>query len=93
MSLITALSSDPYNFKVKGSGPIKFHLGMEFSRDNIGVLRLESKKYLQKMKATYDRYFGGKPKQVYHSPLEKGDHPEMDTTDILMQKEFLYISH
>jgi hypothetical protein len=32
---------------------------------------------------TYQRHFGGKPRQTYHSPLEKGDHPEMDTTNIL----------
>jgi hypothetical protein len=81
--MISALSSNPYNFKLKGSGPIKFLLGMEFSRDDNGILCLESKKYLQKVTATYERHFGGKPKQVYHSPLEKGEHPEMDTTDIL----------
>jgi hypothetical protein len=81
--MISDLSSNPYNFQLKGSGPIKSHLGMAYSRDNNGVLCLESKKYLQKMTATYDWHFGGKPKQVYHSPLEKDDHPKMDTADIL----------
>jgi hypothetical protein len=32
---------------------------------------------------TYERLFGCKPKQTYRSPLEKGDHPEMDTTELL----------
>jgi hypothetical protein len=81
--LISALSSTPYDFKLKGSGPIKFHLGMQFSRDKHGVLCLESAKYLQKMVDTYATHFGTKPKQVYHSPLEKGDHPEMDASHIL----------
>jgi hypothetical protein len=91
--LISALTSSPYNFKLKGSGPIKFHLGMEFSRDNNNVLCLQSKRYLDKMISTYERHFGEKPRHTYHSPLEKGDHPEMDTTDMLdSEKTSLYQS-
>jgi hypothetical protein len=81
--LFSALTSSPYNFELKGSGPIKFHLGMEFSRDNNNVLCLESNRYLDKMISTYERHFGEKPRHTYHSPLEKGDHPEMDTTELL----------
>ena len=35
------------------------------------------------MVATYERLFGTKPKDVYTSPLEKGDHPEMGTSELL----------
>jgi hypothetical protein len=92
-SLISQLSSPPYNFKLKGSGEIKFHLGMEFTRDSDGVLCLESTKYFSKIMDNYERHFGTKPRQVYHSPLEKGDHPEMDTTHILdAEKTKLYQS-
>ena len=27
--------------------------------------------------------FGEKPKELYSSPLDKGDHPELDTSDLL----------
>ena len=32
------LESAPYNFKLKGSGPLSFHLGCGFSRDSSGTL-------------------------------------------------------
>ena len=35
------------------------------------------------MVETYVRLFGEKPKELYSSPLEKGDHPELDTSDLL----------
>jgi hypothetical protein len=66
---------------------------MEFSRDSNGVLCLESTQYLSKMVDMYQRHFGAKPRHVYHSPLEKGDHPEMDTTTILdYEKTSIYQS-
>jgi hypothetical protein len=44
------------------------------------------RKYIKKMESAYERMFGEKPKQKYTSPLEKGDHPETDTTDLLDDK-------
>jgi hypothetical protein len=35
------------------------------------------------MVATYERMFGEQPKQNVTSPLEKGDHPELDTSELL----------
>ena len=31
----------------------------------------------------YERMFGSKPKLTYASPIEKGDHPELDTSELL----------
>ena len=31
----------------------------------------------------YEQMFGAKPKHNVTSPLEKGDHPELDTSDLL----------
>jgi Reverse transcriptase (RNA-dependent DNA polymerase) len=39
-------------------------------------------KYIGKIMDQYENMFGFKPKE-YTSPLEKGDHPEIDTTDEL----------
>jgi hypothetical protein len=72
-----------HGFKLKGTGPISFHLGCDFGRDPDGTLFMEPKKYIEKMKENYKRLFGTKVKQTYRSPLEKGDHPEMDTSDFL----------
>jgi hypothetical protein len=72
-----------YKFKLKGTGPITFHLGCDFARDKDDVMTMAPKKYIQKMIDGYIRMFGEKPRSVYHSPLEEGDHPELDTSEIL----------
>ena len=72
-----------YGFSLKGTGLIMYHLGCDFINDKNGVLCIPMKKYIEKMVATYERLFGTKPKDVYTSPLEKGDHPEMDTSELL----------
>ena len=60
-----------------------FHLGMDFSRDKDGTLCMSSKKYTEKIIANYERMYGESPKQNVTSPLEKGDHPEIDTSEFL----------
>lgn len=62
---------DVYNFKLKGTGPIEFHLGCDFFRDDDGVLCLSPKKYIDKMVDAYERMFGSKPKTKYRSPVGK----------------------
>jgi len=37
-------------------------------------------KYIDQIMGSYQRLFGTKPKTIYSSPLEKGDHPEFDTS-------------
>ena len=71
-----------YRFKLKGTGEISFHLGTKYFRDEDGVLCATSSKYVKKMEETFTRLFGHKP-QSYSSPLEKGDHPELDTSEEL----------
>ena len=90
---LTIVSRDPkaiidglmevYKLKLKGTGPIEYHLGCNFTRDLDGVLCMSPTKYIERMIDTYYRMFGEKPKTIYTSPLEKGDHPELDTSDEL----------
>ena len=40
-------------------------------------------KYIDKMEEAYKQYFGTKPKQSDRSPLQKGDHPELETSAFL----------
>ena len=74
---------EKYHSKLKGTGPISFHLGMDFLRDEDGTLCITSCKYTEKMIANYKCIFGEAPKQTYRSPLDKGDHPELDTSELL----------
>ena len=68
---------EKYNYKLKGTGPIEYHLGMDFKRDSNGNLTCVPKKYIEKSLAAYQRMFGELPRE-YTLPLEKGDHPEID---------------
>ena len=79
---IIATFQKDYSFKLKGTGPIQFHLGCNYFRDKNNVLCFAPRKYIEKMAETYERLFGTKPK-LYSSPLERGDHPEIDTSDEL----------
>ena len=72
-----------YKFKLKGTGPISYHLGCDFVHDEDKVLCIQPRKYIEQMVETYVRMFGEKPKELYSSPLDKGDHPELDTSDLL----------
>ena len=75
-----------HSFKLKGTGPISFHLGCDFNRDEEGTLCYAPKKYIEKMLDNYRRMFGTWPKPA-HSPLMSGDHPELDTSDLLNEDD------
>ena len=72
-----------YKYKLKGTGSISFHLGCDFFQEEDGTLCMAPRKYIEKMIDGYTHMFKEKPKMKYSSPLEKGDHPEMDTTEFL----------
>ena len=80
---VTDALEHKYNFKLKGTGDIKYHLGCDFFRDELGVLCFSPKKYIEKMVDGYKTMFGANPKGNVSSPLEKGDHPEIDDTHLL----------
>jgi len=81
--IILALESPPYRFKLKGTGPVTFHLGCDFFRDGTGTLCMGPKTYIERIASQYVSMFGTKPKMTYTSPLASNDHPEFDTTELL----------
>jgi hypothetical protein len=62
-----------YKFKLKGTGSISFHLGMDFLfGDSDDVLCMAPTWYIEKMITSYASFFGTKPNTKYLSPpLEK----------------------
>ena len=81
-SFIDTLKSK-YNFKIKEAGPLEFHLGADFFRDDDGTLCMAPQKYIERLAASYEKMFGEKPSAKMYSPLEKGDHPELDDSELL----------
>jgi hypothetical protein len=76
-----------YKFKLKGTGPLKFLLGCDYSRDENGVLCAAPQKYIQKMEDSYLRFFWERPNRRVTSPLDSNDHPELDDSEFLEENE------
>jgi hypothetical protein len=55
---------------------------MDFFRDEDTTLCLSSIKYIEKLMMDYEQMFGQHPKQKMSSPLEEGDHPETDSSNL-----------
>ena len=79
---ITETLQTTYGFKLKGVGPLEFHLGCDFARDNDGTLHFGPKRYIGKMLDAYEKMHNEKPKAA-NSPLEKNHHPEVDESPLL----------
>jgi Reverse transcriptase (RNA-dependent DNA polymerase) len=79
---LTDILEKKYIFKLKGTGPISFLLGMDFTRDEDNTLCISPTKYIDKLVKNYEKLFGMKPSTSVTSPLEKGDHPELDTSEL-----------
>ena len=82
---ITDQLTNKYDFKLKGAGPIKHHLGCDFARDELSALFFAPQKYVKKMSEAYFSYFGSKPNASCSSPLDQGNHPRLDSTPLLDQ--------
>jgi hypothetical protein len=68
-----------HTFKLKGTVPILFHLGMDFTRDDDNTLCISPTTYIDKLVKNYEKTFGMKPNTSVTSP---GDHPERDTSEL-----------
>ena len=66
--IINLLEKDS-GFKLKGVGPIKYHLDCDYTRDSDGTLCCRPRKYIEKVLGAYERMFGELP-WPYSSPLE-----------------------
>jgi hypothetical protein len=87
--IITALETT-HKFRLR-IRPTTFHLGCDFFRDKNGHLCYAPIKYIEKMTENFKRIFGHTPKNA-SSPLAKGDHPELDTSDLLDMEASRYIN-
>ena len=79
---------DTQHYKLKGTGPIKNHLGCDYFLDNDGNLVYVPRKYIQKLINDFNIMFGHKPKH-YSSPLDSGDHPELEISEELTGEDIV----
>jgi hypothetical protein len=69
-------------YKLKGVGEITYHLGGDFFRDPDGTLAWGAKTYIKRVVNQCQSIFGALPKE-WTSPIDKDDHPELDTSEEL----------
>jgi hypothetical protein len=78
---------EKYGYMLKGVGPIAYHLGSDYKKRNPnGTFHTSAESYIDKMVESYKRTFGLAPKG-FTSPLEKNDHPELDSSEELGPEE------
>ena len=70
-----------YNLKLKGVGPLEYHLGCTYKKDPDGTLAADPRRYVNKILESYERMFKEKPRKS-RPPLEGGDHPELQTPEL-----------
>ena len=75
---------DKHGFNLKGTRELSFHLGANFIQDEDDLLCMPPTKCIAEcLMKSHEKMFGEKPKQTVLSPLELGDHPELDASELL----------
>ena len=82
-SAIIQIFKSKYHLKVKGDGQLTYHLGADNIEDPDGTFVSQPKKYIYKLADTHKRLFNEDPPTAYKTHLDKNDHPELDTSEIL----------
>ena len=77
-SAIIQIFKTKYHVKVKGDGKLTYHLGADYFEDPDGTFVSQRRKYNDKL-----ALFNDDPPRGYKTPLDKNDHPELDTSEIL----------
>ena len=59
------------------------HLGADYFEVPDDTFVSQPRKYIDKLAETYKRLFNDKPPKDHKTPLDKNDHPELGTSEIL----------
>ena len=62
---------------------MSYHLGADYFEDPDGTFVSQPKKYIDKLAETCKRLFNDEPPKGHNTALDKNDHPELDTSEIL----------
>ena len=81
--LISDSSIDKCRFKLKCTGPISHYLCCEFICGRNDESCQDPRECIEKMKYSHTYAIDSKPKSTHRSPMKKGDHAELETSDFL----------
>ena len=71
-----------HNLKIKGDGPLKYHLGCDYHLDPDGTLVALPKTYISKILDFFHWMFPGESLLQVKSRLDKNDHPELEISEL-----------
>ena len=82
-STIIGIFKTKYHLKVKGDGKLNYYLSADYFEDPDRTFVSQTRKYIDKLADTYKTLFNDDPPRGYKTPLDKNDHTELDTSEIL----------
>ncbi len=85
-SFFERMTSDEFKFTIADPGPIKYHLGGDFFRDNDGTLCYGAQTYAKRLMQTYEQIYGELPTKV-SCALDPDDRPELDRSELCTPDE------
>ena len=78
---------DKFMLKIKGDGPLEYHLGCDYKLDKDGTLVAQPTKYINKILDSYKKMFPNNHFINARSPLEKHDQPELDNSELCNEEQ------
>ena len=78
---------DKFMLKIKGDGPLEYHLGCDYKVDKDDTLVAQPTKYINKIQDSYKKIFPNVNSMNAKSPLEKNDHSELDNSELCNEEQ------
>ena len=78
--------------KLKGVGPLSYHIGCGYTTDEDGTLAPDPRNYVSKILESYEEMFGEKPKKT-RTPLVAEDHPEINLSEFCDQDQIKAVAN
>ena len=73
---------EKFKLKIKGDGPLEYHLGCDYKVEKDGTLVAQPTKYINKILDSFKKMFPNDNFINSRSPLEKNDHHELDNSEL-----------
>ena len=79
--------TEEFKLKIKGDGPLEYHLGCDYKLDKDNTLVAQPIEYINKILESYTKMF---PDENFHNikaPLKKNDHLEIHNTELCNEEQ------
>ena len=80
---------EKFKLKIKGDGPLEYHLGCDYKLDKDDTLVAQPINYISKILESYKKMFPNKNFLNAKSPLEKNNHPELDKSELCNEEQIV----